>query len=599
MVMAGLLWYDDDAHRPLAAKIVEAVGRYRERVGFEPTVCQLPPTQLTALEAAATAQPKRTRQAKHKTPPAPQLPRTLRLEAGEHLHPNCFLLGMGEDDIAIPNPLLEEYGDYEAPVESRRAPRRARVAVAPNRAASAPRSATREERTRPPASTVDLSPAQVAILATPATPTPTKRPKQAKQRQTTPPVAATTVTIERAEAATPARHNRPSMRAVRISAATAETATPSKTAREAQEPVRAMDVAVAPAMARTRKVARLAKPVAATQVELWTSEPAPEPANLKEPAKQMMTRARRSGATRDSATPAATVGAPPKTPATNGAARKARGIQPRKAMAKTTTAEMAPPAKSAGRAKAATPTAKHLTKAGSTRRAAGAGGSAASSPSAPVAPKAVKARTSATATPPKGAKIRGLTASEKRVKPVSAKALKVLADPEKKARSATKNARIAVIAGAARRGNTDNIAARAKTVKVVKVTARHTPAMVAKHPSAAMPATTAKRSAARAERAGKAPSPANAAIPVKQPAKSTELAKAAKVAESARSASGRGDKPRRASVSPAPMKPEASRTATKPRAPAKASGSSKAGISDKSGESNATRSVQRKLARSA
>ena len=57
--------------------------------------------------------PKRARK------PVYELPRALRLEPDEHLHPNYFLLGMGEDDIVIPNPLLEE---YEAP---RKTPRRA------------------------------------------------------------------------------------------------------------------------------------------------------------------------------------------------------------------------------------------------------------------------------------------------------------------------------------------------------------------------------------------------------------------------------------------------------------------------------------------
>ena len=58
MAMAGLLWYDDDNRRPLMAKIIEAAGRYRERVGVAPTVCQLPPQQLSVL---TDAQAKRTR----------------------------------------------------------------------------------------------------------------------------------------------------------------------------------------------------------------------------------------------------------------------------------------------------------------------------------------------------------------------------------------------------------------------------------------------------------------------------------------------------------------------------------------------------------
>ena len=96
MVMAGLLWYDDDNRRPLAAKVIDAVERYRERVGFEPTVCQLAPAQLTALATATASRSKRSHT------PAVELPRALRLEPDEHLHPNYFMLGVGEGDIAIP-----------------------------------------------------------------------------------------------------------------------------------------------------------------------------------------------------------------------------------------------------------------------------------------------------------------------------------------------------------------------------------------------------------------------------------------------------------------------------------------------------------------
>lgn len=112
MVMAGLLWYDDDMRRPLATKILEAVERYRERVGFEPTVCQLSPEQLTALAASTSSHGKRPRN------PAIELPRTLRLEPDEHLHPNYFMLGMGEGDIAIPIAILD---DEASPRRARRA----------------------------------------------------------------------------------------------------------------------------------------------------------------------------------------------------------------------------------------------------------------------------------------------------------------------------------------------------------------------------------------------------------------------------------------------------------------------------------------------
>ncbi len=121
MVMAGLLWYDDDARRPLAAKIIEATERYRDRLGFAPTVCQLPPQQLKALTEASASHRRRTRT------PVIELPRKLRLEPDERLHPNTFLLGMGEEDIVIPNPLLAK--DDETPRRSRgiRQPRPAKA----------------------------------------------------------------------------------------------------------------------------------------------------------------------------------------------------------------------------------------------------------------------------------------------------------------------------------------------------------------------------------------------------------------------------------------------------------------------------------------
>jgi len=133
MVMAGLLWYDDDARRPLAAKIIEATERYRDRIGFAPTVCQLPPQQLKALTESPTSHRKRTRT------PVIELPRKLRLEPDEHLHPNTFLLGMGDEDIAIPNPLLAE--DDEAPrTRPKKQPRPAKATPKAAAPASPPQS---------------------------------------------------------------------------------------------------------------------------------------------------------------------------------------------------------------------------------------------------------------------------------------------------------------------------------------------------------------------------------------------------------------------------------------------------------------------------
>ena len=170
MVMAGLLWYDDDARRPLAAKIIEATERYRDRIGFAPTVCQLPPQQLKALTEAPTSRRKRTRA------PVIELPRKLRLEPDEHLHPNTFLLGMGDEDIAIPNPLLA--GDDEAAPRTRPAkqPRSTKLASKPPAPTSPPQSPT-TRGARPPRAT-----RPVKLIATKAF---ASKPKVARAADTT------------------------------------------------------------------------------------------------------------------------------------------------------------------------------------------------------------------------------------------------------------------------------------------------------------------------------------------------------------------------------------------------------------------------------
>src|SRR5690348_5633203 len=165
MVMAGLLWYDDDARRPLAAKIIEATERYRDRVGLAPTVCQLPPQQLKALTEAPTSHRKRART------PVIELPRKLRLDPDEHLHPNTFLLGMGDEDITIPNPLLAQ--DDEAPPRTRQTtqPRPTKIPPKVAAPASSPQSpTTRGART----------PAATQLVKTTATKAPASKPKVAR-----------------------------------------------------------------------------------------------------------------------------------------------------------------------------------------------------------------------------------------------------------------------------------------------------------------------------------------------------------------------------------------------------------------------------------
>jgi len=86
MMVSGLLWYDDDTHRPLAQKVAEAAERYRERVGYEPTTCQLNPALMPVV---AKTKPKRSAP---KSPSAFPIP--LRLEPNEHLRPNYFYVGV-------------------------------------------------------------------------------------------------------------------------------------------------------------------------------------------------------------------------------------------------------------------------------------------------------------------------------------------------------------------------------------------------------------------------------------------------------------------------------------------------------------------------
>src|SRR5215470_10735644 len=92
MMVSGILWYDDDAHRTLDEKIAEAAQRYRERLGFEPTSCE-----LNAVQAAAPVQAKAARRsAKRAEPPTP--PHNLCLIPTEHLRPNYFLVGLAEGE---------------------------------------------------------------------------------------------------------------------------------------------------------------------------------------------------------------------------------------------------------------------------------------------------------------------------------------------------------------------------------------------------------------------------------------------------------------------------------------------------------------------
>src|SRR5271165_920283 len=87
MMISGLLWYDD-TRRPLAQKVAEAAERYRERVGYEPTTCQLNPS---LMPSANQTRPKRA--VRQSVDPS-AVSTSLRLEPNEHLRPNYFYVGV-------------------------------------------------------------------------------------------------------------------------------------------------------------------------------------------------------------------------------------------------------------------------------------------------------------------------------------------------------------------------------------------------------------------------------------------------------------------------------------------------------------------------
>src|SRR5258708_4146260 len=92
MIETGLLWYDDDSRRPVAVKIAEAAQRYRERVGLEPTTCQLNPAQAPT---PAAEQPRRKRKDAQAA-----LSIGLRLVPPPTLRPKYFFVGLAGGEPA-------------------------------------------------------------------------------------------------------------------------------------------------------------------------------------------------------------------------------------------------------------------------------------------------------------------------------------------------------------------------------------------------------------------------------------------------------------------------------------------------------------------
>jgi hypothetical protein len=165
MIATGLLWYDDDLRRPLAAKIAEAAERYRERVGVEPTTCQLHPSQLAAAQPAPTT----GRGSRRKTAEIP-VP-GLRLIPDEHLRPNYFLVGIESGETVRPVRGWREREEDEGP-RAGMTRRRPAVAVTP-----APRT-PRRESVRPAARSATATPApHRPAVAAAETPQPAAPPR--------------------------------------------------------------------------------------------------------------------------------------------------------------------------------------------------------------------------------------------------------------------------------------------------------------------------------------------------------------------------------------------------------------------------------------
>ena len=95
MIAEGLLWFDDDTHRPLLLKIADAIERYGERTGWRATVCEANATQAeAALAEIARAENPARRRSPAKAGPTLSLPARLRIRPNPSLRPNYFLVGV-------------------------------------------------------------------------------------------------------------------------------------------------------------------------------------------------------------------------------------------------------------------------------------------------------------------------------------------------------------------------------------------------------------------------------------------------------------------------------------------------------------------------
>src|SRR5262245_32680589 len=163
MMVSGILWYDDDAQRTLDEKIAEAAQRYRERIGFEPTACELNAAQAAAPRLAKAG-------ARHSTKRVePAVPaHNLSLIPTEHLRPNYFLVGLAEGEQPRRVQGWHDPADDQDALPTRRAGRgnaAAPQAVPPRSRAKTPAPPTGAAEGAPPAAAHAPSPAGVRPAA--------------------------------------------------------------------------------------------------------------------------------------------------------------------------------------------------------------------------------------------------------------------------------------------------------------------------------------------------------------------------------------------------------------------------------------------------
>ena len=170
MLTIALLWYDDDARRPLPLKILDATARYRERLGASPTVCHLNPAQAE--------------QALHVSPRKKPEPLPVRLEADETMRPNYFLVGLDDEDApAQPLPIPDVFG---AEIEETPHPRRAKAVAT---SASRTRAPRRERATPQPVAARAEAKSRSKVRVAPPTPAPPAVEPATRRRRTKQPAA--------------------------------------------------------------------------------------------------------------------------------------------------------------------------------------------------------------------------------------------------------------------------------------------------------------------------------------------------------------------------------------------------------------------------